>query len=228
MSDRVSSDELMGRNEYAEHQNVSPAAVAKAIKSGRITKAVIWEGGKVKAIKWRLADELWRANTDIDQALRGGRKGYPTGWGGDRQLAPPPAPAAVETSGRLPARNSAPTRADLEHLVGKILSAAFADSLPTWPAMLVARYQLTPAIAVECVLDGLLVLVDGVCAGLGLDDIEFPIPAALEWRDGPASRDELRAAVEKLALKIRADFALDAAAAAGEASGETKNDAAAG
>ncbi|MGE0705220.1 MAG: hypothetical protein AB7P22_14920 [Vicinamibacterales bacterium] len=62
--------ELMGRNQYARHRGVSPNAVAKAAKDGRITKAVIWRSGKIESIRWRQADELWAANTDPAQALR--------------------------------------------------------------------------------------------------------------------------------------------------------------
>jgi len=66
-----SDQELMGRNEYARHRGVAPHAVSKAIRTGRIARAVVYgPGGKVRAVKWRLADQLWLQNTDPVQSLR--------------------------------------------------------------------------------------------------------------------------------------------------------------
>lgn len=81
----MSDNELMGRNEYARHQGVAPNAVLKAVRDGRIARAVVWEKGRIKAIRWRLADELWAANTDHAEALR------------TRKAPPPAAPAAVKS-----------------------------------------------------------------------------------------------------------------------------------
>ena len=65
------TSEILGRNQYAAHQQVSPAAVTKAIRSGRITAAVIFgKGGRVEGIRWRQADELWRRNTDVGEAAK--------------------------------------------------------------------------------------------------------------------------------------------------------------
>jgi hypothetical protein len=67
----MSEGELMGRNEYARHRGCAPNAVTKAVASGRIAKAVLWsQHGTIAAIRWRLADELWAANTDREQQRR--------------------------------------------------------------------------------------------------------------------------------------------------------------
>lgn len=71
MSARVSDSELMGRNAYARHRGCAPNAVTRAVRDGRIARAVLYgKGGKIRAIRWRLADELWTANTDQEMALR--------------------------------------------------------------------------------------------------------------------------------------------------------------
>ena len=65
--------ELMGRNQYARHRGVAPNAVSKAIESGRIKAAVVYEKGKFKGIDWRHADRLWATNTDPVEAARNGK-----------------------------------------------------------------------------------------------------------------------------------------------------------
>lgn len=65
--------ELMGRNEYARHRKCAPNAVSKAIKSGRIRAAAVYEGGKFKGIRWEEADALWAQNTDPVEAARNGK-----------------------------------------------------------------------------------------------------------------------------------------------------------
>jgi hypothetical protein len=60
----------MGRNEYSRHRGCSTNAVRKAEASGRIAAAVVRDDGRFVGIKWRLADQLWDANTDLDQATR--------------------------------------------------------------------------------------------------------------------------------------------------------------
>jgi hypothetical protein len=66
-------NELMGRNEYARHRGCAPNAVSKAIDSGRIKAAVVYEAGRFKGIKWREADQLWAGNTDPVEAARNGK-----------------------------------------------------------------------------------------------------------------------------------------------------------
>jgi len=69
----VDQDELMGRNEYARHRGCAQNAVKKAEDDGRIAQAVVREGGVFVGIKWRLADQLWAANTDPVEAARTNR-----------------------------------------------------------------------------------------------------------------------------------------------------------
>jgi hypothetical protein len=62
----------MGRNEYARHRGCAQNAVKKAEDDGRIAAAVKRdEDGTFIGIDWRLADQLWLQNTDLDQAIRG-------------------------------------------------------------------------------------------------------------------------------------------------------------
>src|SRR5882672_3507159 len=92
--DRVPDGEICGRNRYAAHQGVTPGAVAKAIKSGRITKAVVWgPGGRVAGIRWRVADQLWLEHTDHREALKT-----------RTEMGPAPAAEPVQTSAPTPAR----------------------------------------------------------------------------------------------------------------------------
>jgi hypothetical protein len=98
-------DELMGRNEYARHRGCAPNAVAKAEEDGRIAQAVVRDAdGKFGGINWRLADELWARNTDMDQQLRGNGGVLPLGprdsTPAARDEASPPASPAPETRSR--------------------------------------------------------------------------------------------------------------------------------
>lgn len=69
----MSADDWMGRNEYARHRGVAPNAVWKAANDGRIAEAVKWDDGRIKAINWRLADELWARHTDPEEAAKSGK-----------------------------------------------------------------------------------------------------------------------------------------------------------
>jgi hypothetical protein len=197
-SDRVSGDELMGRNAYAAHQGVSPGAVAKAIKSGRITKSVLWgPGGKVKGIRWRQADELWAANTDQREALRTRKRRGPELGADD--------PPRVQTLGRRPSSPAPPAMAkqrELSRLLGKIFGA----SAITWAADLVVHHELEPEIALDAVESGLFVLNMAAIDVLGIVDpagnCEALIPDELALIRAPALRlkflDQVRAAAKIL------------------------------
>lgn len=64
----------MGRNEYARHRGCAPNAVAKAISSGRIKAAVVYDAaGRFEGIRWQQADVLWAQNTDPLEAARNGK-----------------------------------------------------------------------------------------------------------------------------------------------------------
>jgi hypothetical protein len=66
--------ELMGRNEYARHRGCAPNAVSKAIDSGRIKAAVVYDAaGKFEGINWEAADALWAMNTDPGEAAKNGK-----------------------------------------------------------------------------------------------------------------------------------------------------------
>jgi hypothetical protein len=66
--------ELMGRNEYARHRGCAPNAVSKAIDSGRIKAAVVYDSeGKFEGINWEAADALWAQNTDPGEAAKNGK-----------------------------------------------------------------------------------------------------------------------------------------------------------
>jgi hypothetical protein len=124
----VSDGELMGRNEYARHQGVAPNAVTKAVRDGRIARAVVWEGGKIKAIRWRLADELWARNTDRAEALKSRRTEPP----GAARSAAPPATADVWTDRAL-ARAVALARVDA---LEECQSLGFLNAEPLTPSEL--------------------------------------------------------------------------------------------
>lgn len=66
--------ELMGRNAYARHRGCAPNAVSKAIESGRISAAVVYDtAGKFVGINWEAADALWAMNTDPGEAAKNGK-----------------------------------------------------------------------------------------------------------------------------------------------------------
>ncbi len=63
---------LMGYREYAKYRGCALATVQRAIKDGRITDSLIIQGDR-KFISVKMADELWRQNTD--QARKDNHKG---------------------------------------------------------------------------------------------------------------------------------------------------------
>lgn len=172
-SSGVSDGETMGRNEYARHQGVTPRAVTKAIESGRITKAVVYEGGHFKAIRWRLADQLWLANTDPAQALR-----RPAAYSPAAAVVAPPRPAAVP-----------PSHDDLGRLLGDVVAA----TLVPWCALVSARHAISADTAIELMADGLMVLMtvadQYLCAGAGEFRVTFAGDAAAMIR--PECRADL-------------------------------------
>lgn len=98
-NDRVSDEEFMGRNEYSRHQGVTPAAVLKAVRSGRIARAVVWgPDRKIQAIRWRMADRLWLENTDQTEALKTRKSPGPTAQASAPDGGADTKPASVQTS----------------------------------------------------------------------------------------------------------------------------------
>lgn len=198
VSDRVSGNETMGRNEYARHQGVTPNAVLKAVRSGRISKSVIYgDGGQIKAIKWRLADRLWAANTDPVEAAKSRKHAGPAhGTSG---------PERVQTSGRqrLPAPAVAISKQrELAELLGKI----FGNSVIAFAAEICARHKLSPEVALDIVEGGLLTLNVAAADILGIADpgecklmIHGDLEAALSPDLRPGLFDCIRATSENLA-----------------------------
>jgi hypothetical protein len=152
----VSDGEIMGRNEYARHQGVTPGAVAKAVRSGRITRAVVWDGHRIKGIRWRLADELWMRNTDPTEAVKG-RKSLPPAIAGTL-------PVPVQTSAR-----------DAHGRLGQLLGEIFADALVPWCGLSVSKYGIFPDVALNIAEDGLLVLMTAAAERLGAGADEFRV-----------------------------------------------------
>lgn len=120
----------MGRNQFARHRGVAPNAVTKAVRDGRIAKAVIWgKGGKIAGIKWRLADELWTRNTDLDQAIRANGGALPP----EPARSPPrPAPPGVWTDRDLRALGRAVALARVDCLE-QCMDVGFIDEEPLRP-----------------------------------------------------------------------------------------------
>lgn len=58
----TSSRKLIAKADFARLRGVSPAAVTRAIKSGRITAAVVTRGGR-ELLDQALAVDLWERNT---------------------------------------------------------------------------------------------------------------------------------------------------------------------
>ena len=54
--------ELIGKSDFARLRGVSPAAVSKAISSGRIAAAVVTRGGR-ELLDLAMATDLWQRNT---------------------------------------------------------------------------------------------------------------------------------------------------------------------
>jgi hypothetical protein len=55
---------IVGLSDYARQRGISPAAVTKAIKDGRIKRAVILGSKGKKSIDSEIADQEWAASTD--------------------------------------------------------------------------------------------------------------------------------------------------------------------
>jgi hypothetical protein len=173
------NDEILGINRYAAHQHVSPAAVRKAIRSGRIARAAIWKAGRISGIRVDLADQLWREHTDPAQAAKS-----------RRTLPPAPAPKARPAVG---VQTSAPLAAPAQTQIGELLGHVFADGLIAWCAMAVRRHELMPAAALDLIQDGLLVMATAARLRLGADPDAFQI--LLAGNIAAAETPEGRAAV---------------------------------
>lgn len=176
----MSDSELMGRNQYAKHRGCSPSAVTKAVRDGRIARAVTWEDGQIKAIKWRLADKLWADNTDPSRT------------------SIPSAPAAAARSGRSPAVQGSALAA--EQRVQASLGRAFAGGLVAWAGLLVHRYNVDANRAAEMILDLHLMLAVAISSQMGVDFddasivLAGDIKAALSPDERPALLERISAA----------------------------------
>lgn len=60
--------ELLTASDYARHRGVSPAAVSKAIESGRLKHCLVTSNGKVRITSAAMADLEWDANTNQAKA----------------------------------------------------------------------------------------------------------------------------------------------------------------
>lgn len=179
----MSDDELMGRNQYAKHRGCSPNAVTKAVRDGRIARAVKWEDGQIKSIKWRLADELWIANTDPSRA---------------------PLPLPPADAGRI-ARSPAEVRAAAfaaDKQLQAWLGTAIADGFVAWAGLLVHRHNIDAERAAEMIVDLHLPLAIALSSGMGVnpDDASVLIAsdtkAYLSADERPALLERIRAAAE--------------------------------
>ena len=164
----------MGRNEYAKHRGCSPNAILKAVRSGRIAKAVVWDKGKIKAIKVQLADELWRQNTDVSRA----------------PLRAPSASAAPQTSAH---GATGPLQAGL--------GWAIADGFVAWAGLLVWHYNVDAEKAASMIADLHMTLAIAISERMG--DVEKDsamivgdAKAALSPDAQPALLERIRAAAE--------------------------------
>ena len=187
----MTDDETMGRNAYAKHQGVAPSAVTKAVRSGRIARAVVWDGQRIKAIKWRLADKLWSQNTDLTEALR------------TRQQLPPEIraarPGAVQTSAQAPANSD---RMQLEDRAAELAGTWFSGAVIPAAAGLVENLGLGPEQAlkaVELTLIGVMAVADHVAGR----ELLYRIEGALEATD--AQRPEIVAEIERAVREALAD-----------------------
>ncbi len=186
---RVSDDEIMGRNEYARHQGVTPNAVAKAIRSGRITSAVQYgKGGRVDGIRWRLADKLWRENTDIAEAVK-----TRTRLGPAMQTSAPEIATPISGSELL-----------AQHKLSMIISEIFDRSAIAWAAWIVYRHKLTPAVARDILQGGLLGFNVAACGVLGSDSDEMHIPEILSDTLSGPTLNAVLAAIEAEAAAFAA------------------------
>jgi hypothetical protein len=166
----VPTEEIIGRNRYAVWAGVTPGAVARAIKSGRITKSVIWgPGGRVAGIRWRQADELWARNTDVG-----------------RRPKTSPAAARVQTSAppALDEDLSLSQRRILEQRqISEILAVAYARTIVPWAAMVCERFGVAPDLALNVIEDSLLCINDAVGGVLGIpaeDELQMFVPKQID------------------------------------------------
>ena len=173
----VSDSEQMGRNEYARHRGCSANAVTKAVRDGRIARAVIWDGGQIKSIKWRLADELWLANTDVGRAPLSSRT---------PAMAPAPASPAMHIAVRLQA----------------LLGYAIGDAFVAWAALLVGRYRMEAELATSAIVDLHAMQAIALSLRTGGDGetdsalITGDLKLFLSLDDRPALLERIRAAAE--------------------------------
>lgn len=191
----MANDEILGINAYSRHQGVSPAATRKAVRSGRISRAVVWgPGGRIDGIRVRLADELWKANTDPVEGMKSRRSPPP---------APSPQPAApVHTSAQ---RSAAPPATSTTERVGQLLGEIFADSLGAWCGSIVARHKIEPTVALDIVGSGLMVMMTAAMQRLGedVDGLKVLFDGDLEALLSPELRPAVLAKIQAAAAAFR-------------------------
>lgn len=206
-------DEVMTRAQYAQHQQVAPNAVLRAVRSGRIALAAVFgAGGRIVGIRWRLADKLWRENTDDVQAQKTRKRPGPAAASSAAGQASP-AVATVPGSNderERPAAASADVcivRSPRSRLreISEVLCLAFQKSLIPWSAVITQRYrgQITPSMALDIVEDGLLVVNEAAAIALGISDpngdLEMFVPESMS----PSTRPEILKAIENALQKYQ-------------------------
>jgi hypothetical protein len=115
----------MSMRAYAKHRGVSPEAVSKAVKKGRLTKAVVGEGADRK-IDSDVADREWAENSDPTKFRNSGAE--------NRQAAAPeaePIPEAtkkaqstvVQSAAVLKSYQARLAKLDFEERSGRLVDA---------------------------------------------------------------------------------------------------------
>jgi hypothetical protein len=163
---------------------VAPNAVLKAVRDGRISRAVIYGvGGKIKGIRWRQAKSLWYQNTDPAQALK------------SRKHEGPAPEVPVQTSGPARPSSSPATATSLQRELSDLIGRIFGASAIAWAADIAVQHHLSPADALDCIEAGLFAFNVAADEVLGTDPKrEIAIPPELDVGD------KRLAAIERVAV----------------------------
>ena len=136
---------LLGVRAYARHRGVSPAAVRKAIATGRIAAALVVSPGGRRELDAEAADRLWNANTDAAQVraddppeIRDPPPASSTPSGPSAEESAPSAPGVAIAKTPPSASSSAGAPSHLPHLPpapgGETVLLESGDELPPPPA----------------------------------------------------------------------------------------------
>ena len=110
---------IVSLSEYARQRGISPAAVTKAMRDGRISRGVILGSKGKKSIDTEIADAEWAASTDTTQGAPS--HANPRGHNAAAQAAGSDTPSFMESKAKREAFMAELARLEYEEKSGKLV-----------------------------------------------------------------------------------------------------------